>query len=131
LDPYWQFQGRKPDAVLAGEILVFNGTFDVPRIGAMSHFALANKAMRAGHPERALLEAQRAEALAPELMPPHEMLASLYAGAHQPVDAKREYQDALVIYQTRYGEFKSATQPPEDPLPAERPVLASEKPPGK
>lgn len=131
LNPYRQFMGLKPDAVLDGEVLVFNGTFNVPRISAISHFALANKAMRIGHPEQALGEAQQAEALAPELLPIHEMLASLYARAHQPADARREFQDAMVIYQTRYGEFKSAFDPPEDPLPAEHPVLASVKPPGK
>jgi 4-amino-4-deoxy-L-arabinose transferase-like glycosyltransferase len=131
LDPYWQFKDLKPDAVLAGDILVFQGTFDVPRISAMSHYALANKALRTGHPEQALPEAQKAEALAPEMLPPHEMLSTLYASAHQTDNAKREYQSAMQIYRTRYGEFANGTPPPVDPVPTEQAALSSTKPPAR
>ncbi|MDP9051265.1 MAG: glycosyltransferase family 39 protein [Acidobacteriota bacterium] len=131
LDSYRRFKDRTPDAVIAGEILVFDGTYDEPQISAQSHYAIARRAIRAHHPEQALPEAQQAEVLAPELLATHEMLTTLYAGANKKADAEREYQDALEIYQTRYGEFKKNVSPPEDPFPAEHSVVASATPPAK
>lgn len=125
LDSYRRFKDRTPDAVIAGEILVFNGTYNEPQISAQSHYAIAQKAISARHPEQALTEAQQAEALAPELLATHEMLTTLYADANKKADAEREYKDALEIYQTRYGEFKKNVPPPEDPFSAEHPALAT------
>jgi tetratricopeptide (TPR) repeat protein len=128
VNPYQEFNRRTPDAVLAGEILVFNGTYEVRSISGLSHFAVANTAARTGHPEVALGEAQQAETLAPDLMMPHSMLAQLYARQHRPADAQREYEAALHLYQTTYGDFARRTPPPENPLP---PTVATAQPPAK
>lgn len=125
LNPYWSFKDRTPDAVLDGSILVFNGTYDVPRISAMSHLVIAGNALRGGHPERALPEAQQAEALAPELLMSHEMLSSLYAQNHQPAEAQREYEQALQLYRTTYSEFAKSVSPPQPPAPAIASAAAS------
>jgi len=127
LNPYIQFRQLKPDTVLDGETFVFNGTFNVRTISALSHYAIASKAQRAGHPDLALPEAQQAATIAPELLVPHEMLASLYAGVHRPQDAEREYRIALNIYQTKFGPFAKHMTPPENPLPQTPATLASNK----
>jgi len=127
LNPYAQFKDLRPDAVLDGETLVFNGAYQVPAISGLSHYANASKALRAGHPDRALPEAEQAEALAPQLLNIHEMLASLYAGDHRPQDAEREYRTAFDIYQTKSGPFAKHMSPPENPLPQAPATLASSK----
>lgn len=125
LNPYAEF--RRSDTVLAGEILVFNGTFNVRTISGLSHYVLANKALRAGQPDRALPEAQQAAALAPDLLVVHEMLAALYAGLHKPEDAEREYRTAVDIYQTKCGSFAKHMSPPENPLGQPPATLAANK----
>jgi len=116
MNPYAQFAEFRPKAVLQGEILVFDGTFKVPKISALSHFVLANKLLNGGHPDQAFLEAKTATALYPDFLPPHELLAALYAKAKQPDEALREYQTALHIYQTVHPEFQSPYLAPQNPL---------------
>jgi hypothetical protein len=118
MSPYWPFRNQTPDAVLDGSILVFNGTYDARTISALSHYAIASNALRSPHPERALSEALQAEALAPELLMPHGMLSALYAQNHQPAEAQREYEQALQLYRTTYGEFAGRMPPPQPPAPA-------------
>ena len=113
--PYNAFVGVKPDDVLYGEIVVYNGSYTVPRLAALSHLSLARIASSGGHPDIALAEAQQAEALAPELLMPHEALTSLYVSNHQPAEASREYETAMHLYNTLYSSFASGMTPPTDP----------------
>lgn len=115
--PYWSFKDRTPDAVLDGEILVFNGIYDARAVSALSHFALARNAVSARHPDVAMTEAQRANALDPNQVGYHEMLAQLYADAHQFPDARREYNFALQLYQAEYAANPDVISPPTDPVP--------------
>ena len=91
----------------------------------MSHLIIAGNALRGGHPQLALPEAQQAEALAPELLMSHEMLSSLYAQNHQPAEAQREYEQALQLYRTTYSEFAKSVSPPQPPAPAIASAAAS------
>ncbi len=116
MNPYSQFAHIRPKAVLQGEILVFDGVFKVPEISALSHFIVASKLLDEGHPNQALLEAKTATALYPDFLPPHEILAALYAKGKQPDEALREYQTALHIYQTVHPEFQSPYLAPQNPL---------------
>jgi tetratricopeptide (TPR) repeat protein len=120
LNPYQQFTTRKPDALLQGEILVFNGSFDMTKPAAISHYIAARGLSMSGQPEQALIEAKAATALDPNLRSAHELLASLYAKSKQMDEARAEYQAALHLYGTIEPEFqKTILGPPENPLPAE------------
>src|SRR5262249_49340600 len=76
---YSHFTEIRPAQVLQGEILVFNGTFDVPKISALSHYVLANRLWGAGRTDQALAEAKAAVTLHPSFRQVHELLASIYA----------------------------------------------------
>jgi hypothetical protein len=116
MNPYEQFAKVRPKTVLQGEILVFDGSFRVPEISALSHFIVANRLLQGGHPDQAFLEAKTAAALYPDFLLPHELLAFLYAKSKQPDDALREYQTALHIYQTVHPEFQNPFFAPRNPL---------------
>lgn len=120
-NPYYSFIGEKPDDVLWGDILVYNRSFTVPRISAVSHLSLARTALSAAHPDVALAEAQQAEALAPELIGTHEALAELYARNNQAAEASREYEAAMRLYHTTYSTFASEMSPPKNPSAPPRP----------
>ena len=62
-----------------------------------------------------LAEAQQAEALAPELLMPHEALSDLYAANHQMAEAMREYATAMQLYKTVYADYGNFVPPPKDP----------------
>jgi hypothetical protein len=126
LNPYDQFNHLKPDAVIGGETLVFNGTYNVRLLSAASHFAVASTLQRS-HPDLALGEAQQAAVIAPEMLQPHEMLAALYAARSQPADAEREYKAALTLYQTKYAAYTNDVTPPIDPIPPGTASVASSK----
>jgi len=116
MNPYEQFVKLRPAAVLKGEILVFNGSYNATKISALSHFVMAVQFQREGHPDQALAEAKTSEALNPEFRFTHQMLASLYAKKKDPEDALREYQAALHIYKTVHPAFEKFAPPPQNPL---------------
>jgi hypothetical protein len=128
LDPYLQFTRRKPDAVLQGEILVFNGNFDVSKPAALSHYIAAQRLSMSGHPVEAVLEAKAATALDPSLRSAHELLASLYLKREQMDEAQTEYEAALHIYDTVQPEFQRAVLgPPENPFPPKAALVSDHK----
>ena len=116
MNPYEQFVKLRPAAVLKGEILVFNGSYSVTKISALSHFAMAVQFQREDHPDQALAEAKTSEALNPVFRFTHQMLASLYAKKKDREDALREYQAALHVYQTVHPAFEKFGPPPQNPL---------------
>lgn len=116
MNPYNQFADLPPSAVLQGEILVFDGTFHVPKVSGMSHFLAANRLFAAGQPDEALLEAQAAAQLDPQFLPVHEMIAYLCAQKQEWEEAYRAYQTAMHLYQTVHPEFVQLAPPPRNPL---------------
>ncbi len=121
VNPYSAFSGVRPDAVLWGEILVYNGSFTVPRLAALSHFAAANAAASQGRVDNALAEGQQAESLAPEMLYTHVMLSDLYAKNHQPQQAAQEYEAAMKLYNGVYSSFAAEISPPANPSAPPRP----------
>ncbi len=115
VNPYAPFVQVKPDDEIQGEILVYNGSYSVPRVAALSHLAAARQAAAGGHANVALAEAQQAEALAPDLIGPHEALTDLYAANHRQTEAEREYVEAMRLYTTVYAAYSNFVQPPVDP----------------
>lgn len=118
VNPYQPFWAVKPDDVIQGELLVYNGTFDVRRVAALSHAVAAGTASQSGQPGVALAEAQRAETLAPEFLGIHEMLSQMYAANHQPAEASREYATAMQLYKGVYAPYAHYGDAPVDPSPA-------------
>lgn len=115
VNPYAPLVPVKPDDEIQGEILVYNGSYSLPRATALSRLAASRQAAASGHPDLALAEAQQAEALAPELINPHEALIALYAANHQQAEAQGEYATAMHLYNTVYGAYSNLIQPPVDP----------------
>lgn len=117
MNPYQQFTKRKPDALLTGEILVFNGRFDVTKPAALSHYIAARSLSMSGNSDRAILEGKAASALDPNLRSAHELLASLYFKNKQMDEARSEYQSALHVYDTIEPEFqRTVLGPPGNPF---------------
>jgi tetratricopeptide (TPR) repeat protein len=117
MNAYEQFRSMRPDAVIAGEVLVFNGTYQVPKAAALSHLVVANTLLRSGQADRAMTEAKAAAGLDADLRFSHELLASLYFKYKQFEQARNEYQAALRVYQTVEPEFQELFGPPENPFP--------------
>lgn len=115
VNPYAPFLNAKPDDEIQDEILVYNGSFNLPRVAALSHLAASGHAAAGGHSDIALAEAQQAEALAPEILRTHEALSALYAANHQQAEAQREYASSMHLYNTVYGDYRYIIQPPVDP----------------
>jgi tetratricopeptide (TPR) repeat protein len=115
--PYAQFMKTRPSHVIAGEIAEYDGTFDVPKAAAVSHFIRASWLLKQGHADKAVAEAQQAVSLDPESLYAHEVLTDAYAANHQPDDAMREYETAMGMYATVNPEFNEDRRPPENPAP--------------
>lgn len=77
MNAYQQFESLRPDAILEGEILVYDGTFQVRKVAALSHFVVAESLIQAGRSTEAMSEAKAAEVLDPDFRPTHEMLSEL------------------------------------------------------
>lgn len=133
LNPYQQFTKIKPDALLQGEILVFNGNFEVTKSAALSHYIAARDLSMSGHFDQAVVEAKAASALDPSLRSSHELLASLYFKNNQIGEARSEYQSALRVYDTVEPEFqRTVLVPPENPFPQDmKPALRPDSQPRK
>jgi len=116
LNPYQQFVSLRPTAVLGGEILEYDGTFQIPAIAGVSHFGVANTLMQQKKFDAAFEECKLATQLNPKLIYPHEILSSLYAQRKQLNDAISEYQAAMHIYQTVHPDYQAYSDPPVNPL---------------
>lgn len=121
VNPYNSFADSKPDNVLYGEILIYDGSFNVSRLSALSHLVASRNAAAFGRPDLALQEALEAESLAPELLQPHQALSALYAANHQPAEASREYDAAMHLYATVYSAYANDMAAPVDPSSSARP----------
>jgi 4-amino-4-deoxy-L-arabinose transferase-like glycosyltransferase len=115
LNPFDQFSKLKPSQAIEGEILEFDGSFDVPTITAESEWVIAEDLLQAGKPDQAMPHAQKAAALAPNSLLAHEVLMSVYAAQHQNDAAQREYQVALNLYEAVDPGFQDLVDEPMDP----------------
>jgi len=116
MNPYQPFVSLEPSHVIAGEILEFDGSFDIPKIAAISDWVNALGLLRQRKVDQALQPAERAVQLDPNSLNGHEILSAVYAANRRSDDAEREYQVALRLYQQVPPEYKSLTVPPSDPL---------------
>lgn len=116
MNPYQQFVSLQPSHVIAGEILQFDGSFDIPKVAAISNWVNALGLLRQKKVAQALPPAERAVQLDPDSLNAHEILSAVYAANGQNDDAEREYQVALQLYQQVPADYKTLAFPPTDPL---------------
>ena len=116
MNPYQLFEGLKPSRVIAGEILEFDGSFDIPKVAAISNWVNALGLLQQKRFAQALAPAEQAIALDPDSLYAREILSSVYAANSRNEDAEREYHVALQLYQQVPPDYKSLAYPPTDPL---------------
>ncbi len=115
LNPFDQFNKLQPSRAIAGEILEFDGSFDVPMITAESEYVIAQDLLQAGKPDLAIPHAEKAVALDPNSLNAHEVLSAVYAAQHQNAQAEQEYQVAQHLFQQIPPGYANFMLPPQDP----------------
>ncbi|MGD1103019.1 MAG: glycosyltransferase family 39 protein [Terriglobia bacterium] len=107
LNPYEQFRTAHPVDCLAGSILVYQGSFQVPLASALSRLwkvvALANN----GKFDAALAEARTAESLAPHSVDVQFVLGRVLRAAGRSEESRRAFENALHLARTIHPEAQS------------------------
>jgi 4-amino-4-deoxy-L-arabinose transferase-like glycosyltransferase len=116
LNPFNQFSKLQPSRAIEGEILEFDGSFDVPMITAESEYAIAQGLLYQHKADQAIPHAEKAVALDPNSLNAHEVLSSAYAAEHQNDAAEHEYQVAEHLFQQVPPGYANLMFPPQDPL---------------
>jgi 4-amino-4-deoxy-L-arabinose transferase-like glycosyltransferase len=116
LNPYDQFFKMRPSHVIAGEVLEYDGSFDVPKIAALSEWTGAQVLAQRGKADQAISQAEKAVALDPTAIGPHEVLAQIYAAKHENAQAESEYQAWVRLYAALPPALDDFADKPEDPL---------------
>ncbi len=115
LNPYEQFAATRPSAILQGEILVFEGSFHVPRISGYTHAVAAANLLNGGRLDDGLAEARTALDIYPDFLQLHEMMSLVYFQLHRPADSEREFQAAVAIYRKLAAETRQFADEPQMP----------------
>ncbi|HEY1803908.1 MAG TPA: glycosyltransferase family 39 protein [Terracidiphilus sp.] len=116
LNPYEPFVASQPSHVIAGEILEYDGSFDVPRIASVSDWIYAAGLLDQHKSALALAAAQQAVALDPDSLVGSEILSYAYAANHQNDAAESAYRTAQRLYRQWPADFLPLATPPHDPL---------------
>ncbi|HET7104877.1 MAG TPA: glycosyltransferase family 39 protein [Terracidiphilus sp.] len=95
LNPYRQFQGLKPDAMIDYGVMVYRGTFDVKQAAALSRVQNAFKLLRAGRKDDALELAREAATIDPGDLTSQEALGNIALTMGNKDEAKAAFQAAL------------------------------------
>ena len=115
LNPVDQFTRLEPSQAVEGEILEFDGSFDIPKIAAVSEWEVADWLLRQHKAGEAIAHAQRATALDPGSITAHEILMDSYAAQHQDAAAESEYRIALNLYHAVDPDYAELVNEPSDP----------------
>jgi 4-amino-4-deoxy-L-arabinose transferase-like glycosyltransferase len=118
LNPYREIAALKPNRVIAGEILEYDGGVTAPSVSALSHAYAAMQELdpKAGAAADALNQAKAAVALDPNSQLNYQALAYAYAANRQIDAARQAYQTAVHLFNTVRPDFKEAEFAPQDPL---------------
>jgi hypothetical protein len=107
LNPYEQFRTARPVECLAGSILVYRGSFQVPLASALSRLgkvvALANR----GEFDAALAEARTAESLAPGSVDVQFVLGRVLKAAGHGEESRKAFANAMRFARTIHPEFQA------------------------
>jgi Dolichyl-phosphate-mannose-protein mannosyltransferase len=96
-NPYLEFRGKRPSALIAHSILCFEGRFDVPAAAAKAHEVAAAQLSETPRLEQAMAEAETALALAPNSAGPHLVRALVLARMQRRAEAEEEYRKAQTL----------------------------------
>ena len=111
LNPYEQFRHIRPTAVIDYGVYVYDGHFAIPLAAGLNDAELANDLLNTKQPTQALTVAQRAVALAPNLVNPQVALGDALAALHRPAEARAHYQTALTLAETVKPQLQTAWIP--------------------
>ena len=100
LNPYRQFQGIRPSAVIEHGIFVFDGTFSVPMASALGHVQRARRLYAEKQFDEALKEARAAEVLAPDALQSQMALGDALRALGRGAEADAAYKNGLTIART-------------------------------
>ena len=107
LNPYEQFRTGRPVDCLAGSILVYRGTFDVPLASALSRLwsvvALANR----GDFDAALRQVHTAEQLAPQSVDVQFVRGRVLKAARRSEESRQAFAKALCFARTAHPEAQA------------------------
>lgn len=106
LNPYRPLVTRTPDEVIAGEILVFHGHFDVPALAALSHIHAAFHEEAANQLDQALAEIRLALSLNPNSADGHYEAGLILQQQRKPTEAHAEFEEAAALATAEYPEFQ-------------------------
>jgi hypothetical protein len=106
LNPYEQFKTTKPTGVIQNAVFVYEGRFEIPQAAAIGRRQKAAQLLEQGKPEEALVEAQSAVQLAPNVVASNVMLGDVLAALKRRDDARTAYERALKLAQTIHPEFQ-------------------------
>jgi hypothetical protein len=106
LNPYEQFKSVKPTAVIDYGLFVFDGHFEIPRAAATWHNQRAGNLMDEKKPQEALVEAQKAVALAPDMVNVNNTLGDVLTALGRQAEARPYYEKALMLAKTVEPEFQ-------------------------
>jgi dolichyl-phosphate-mannose-protein mannosyltransferase len=115
LNPYDQFAKLQPSRTIEGQLLEYDGSFDIPRIAAVSEWVIADGLLRQHKGDQAIPHAEKATALDPSSIFACEILTDAYAAQHEKDAAEREYQIALNLYKAVDPGFQKLVGEPADP----------------
>src|SRR5882762_3432361 len=90
-NPYFQFRGMQPSALIANSILVFDGKIDVSAASALTHENLSMRLLRSKQLDEALLEAERAVAIAPNIPGAHTTLGNVLTEMNRKSEGQLEF----------------------------------------
>ena len=104
LNPYEQFRTGHPVDCLAGSILVYQGSFQVPLASAQSRIWRALALVSRGENDAALTEAQAAESLAPRSVDVQFVLGRVLKAAGRSEESRQAFENALRLARTIHPE---------------------------
>ncbi len=93
-NPYQKLFERKPDAVIANGVAVFNGDFSLPEAAALAYEQKAADALEK-NPQAALIAARQAVALVPNGFDANLRLGDAFAALGNPAGARAAYTVAM------------------------------------
>ena len=111
LDPYGQFKLLKPSAMIDRGVFVFEGTFEVPLVAAISRTQKAYNLLQEKQLDLALQEAYAAVALAPESIQTNNALGDVLREMGQPQQARASYEKSLDLAKRIEPEFQTRSLP--------------------
>lgn len=97
MNPYQQFQDGHPKAMIGSSVLVYEGTYDVSRLAAQSHFSQVPTLIRQGRVDQALQEARTAEALAPNAADIQVEIGGMFLALRKDAAAESNFARALQL----------------------------------